>query len=157
MLIENYNSARDILRLEPGREMEAMLLKFIVEEERLPENRVTLDADGVPRLHYVRHSPRAAAAVAAIPDLLPKILRGLPVEDVRIGAPEATEAHVQGTCVMGADPATSVVDPFLEHHAVRGLFVLGSSAFPTGAPANPTLTLSALALRAAAHAFGGGR
>lgn len=155
MLIENYNSARDILRLEPGRELEAMLLKFIVEEERLPENRVVLDPDGIPRLHYVRHSARALAAVAAIPDLLPEILRGLPVEAVRIAPPEPTEAHVQGTCVMGLDPSSSVVDPFLEHHAVRGLFVLGASAFPTGAPANPTLTLSALAKRAAARALGG--
>lgn len=157
MLIENYNSARDILRFEPGREMESMLLKFIVEEERLPENRVFLDPDGVPRLHYVRHSERALAAVAEIPNLLPEILRGLPVESVRVGMPEATEAHVQGTCVMGKDPQTSVVDPFLEHHTVRGLFVLGSSAFPTGAPANPTLTISALALRAAAYALGGKR
>jgi choline dehydrogenase-like flavoprotein len=35
------------------------------------------------------------------------------------------------------------------HHRWRNLFVLGGGSFPTISPANPTLTLSALSLRAA--------
>jgi choline dehydrogenase-like flavoprotein len=59
---------------------------------------------------------------------------------------------------MGDDPADSVIDRNMVHHRVRNLLVMGSGAFPTGAPANPTLTISALALRAAAHQHGqGGR
>jgi len=50
---------------------------------------------------------------------------------------------------MGEDPATSVVDRNLVHHQVRNRYVLGNSTFPTGAPANPTLTNTALATRAA--------
>jgi len=50
---------------------------------------------------------------------------------------------------MGRDPKTSVVDADLRHHRVRNLLVLGSSTFPTCPPANPTLTLAALSLRAA--------
>ncbi|MEM0943373.1 MAG: GMC oxidoreductase, partial [Pseudomonadota bacterium] len=46
-------------------------------------------------------------------------------------------------------PATSCVDPGLRWHGADNLWVLGGSAYPTGAPANPTLTLSALSLRAA--------
>jgi choline dehydrogenase-like flavoprotein len=55
---------------------------------------------------------------------------------------------------MGDDPATSVIDRHLIHHTVRNLVVLGSGAFPTGSPANPTLTLAALSLWAAEHLFG---
>jgi choline dehydrogenase-like flavoprotein len=56
-----------------------------------------------------------------------------------------------GSTVMGNDPAASVVDRYQVHHAVRNLLVLGSGSFPTMAPANPTLTISALALRTADH------
>jgi choline dehydrogenase-like flavoprotein len=55
---------------------------------------------------------------------------------------------------MGRDSETSVVDRDLIHHRVRNLLVLGGSAFPTAAPANPTLTISALSLRAAREMFG---
>ena len=47
------------------------------------------------------------------------------------------------------DPATSVVDGQLIHR-VRNLVVLGGSVFPTITPANPTLTICALSLWAAA-------
>ena len=50
---------------------------------------------------------------------------------------------------MGNDPATSVVDRNLVPHRIRNLAVLGSGAFPCATPANPTLTLAALSLRAA--------
>jgi choline dehydrogenase-like flavoprotein len=52
---------------------------------------------------------------------------------------------------MGNDPATSVVDRFMVHHAVRNLLVLGGSAFPTGSPTHPTLTIAALSMWSAAH------
>ena len=58
---------------------------------------------------------------------------------------------IQGTVVMGADPATSIVDGHLVHHQYRNLLVLGASAFPTASPAYPTLTVSALSLWAADH------
>ena len=58
--------------------------------------------------------------------------------------------HIMGTTRMGNDPKTSVVDRDCRSHAYRNLFVLGSSVFPTGSTANPTSTVAALALRAAA-------
>ncbi|MCB9617712.1 MAG: GMC family oxidoreductase [Sandaracinus sp.] len=54
---------------------------------------------------------------------------------------------------MGHDPESSVIDRDLVHHRVRNLFVLGAGAFPCATPANPTLTLAALSLRAAEEAF----
>jgi choline dehydrogenase-like flavoprotein len=52
---------------------------------------------------------------------------------------------------MGDDPKTSVVDKFQRSHDHKNLYVVGSSTFPTGATANPTLTLAALCLLTAKH------
>ena len=50
---------------------------------------------------------------------------------------------------MGADPATSVVDPFGLTHEVPNLALVGASTFPTTGGHNPTLTVQALAWRTA--------
>jgi choline dehydrogenase-like flavoprotein len=57
--------------------------------------------------------------------------------------------HVQGGAIMGASPNQSVVNSYLQHWQAANLFVLGASAFPQNASANPTLTLLALVLRTA--------
>jgi len=54
-----------------------------------------------------------------------------------------------GTVRMGTDPATSVVDPTQRVHGVENVLVTDSSVFPTSAGYGPTLTLVALAARAA--------
>jgi choline dehydrogenase-like flavoprotein len=59
--------------------------------------------------------------------------------------------HPAGTARMSASPMTGVVDPDLQVHQVEGLYVLGSSVFPTSGYANPTLTIVALAHRLAGH------
>jgi choline dehydrogenase-like flavoprotein len=59
--------------------------------------------------------------------------------------------HHMGTTRLGSDPKTSVVDPDGQVHGVSGLFVAGSSVFPTAGFVNPTLTIVALAIRLADH------
>ena len=54
-----------------------------------------------------------------------------------------------GTCRMGADPATSVVGPEGASGTSTTCCVADSSVFPTSAGYNPTLTIVALASRAA--------
>jgi choline dehydrogenase-like flavoprotein len=57
--------------------------------------------------------------------------------------------HYLGTCRMGANPSTSVVDPWCRTHDVPNLFIGDGSVFVTGAAVNPALTISALATRTA--------
>ena len=57
-------------------------------------------------------------------------------------------AHYVGTCRMGFDPASSVVNRFGRTHDVPNLFIADGSVFVTAGAANPALTISALALRA---------
>ena len=55
--------------------------------------------------------------------------------------------HQMGTCRMGDDPATSVVDRNCRLHEVPNVFVVDTSFFPTGFGLNPMVTVVANALR----------
>ena len=68
--------------------------------------------------------------------------------DLKVGSYSGS-AHIMGTCRMGKNPRTSVVDPECRSHDHKNLFIAGSSVFPTVAPVNPTVTIAALALRTA--------
>ena len=57
--------------------------------------------------------------------------------------------HNVGGAIMGTDPETSVVNPYLQSWDCDNLFVVGASAFPQNASYNPTGTVAALALRTA--------
>ena len=63
--------------------------------------------------------------------------------------------HVMGTARMGTDPSTSVVSPEQRLWDVENVLVCDSSVFVTSAGYNPTLTLAALAHRAATRLVGG--
>jgi choline dehydrogenase-like flavoprotein len=62
--------------------------------------------------------------------------------------------HFMGATRMHDDPHHGVVDPNCRIHGLQNLFIAGSSVFPTGGFANPTLTVIALALRLADHLRG---
>jgi len=57
--------------------------------------------------------------------------------------------HLLGTCRMGNDPTTSVVDRFHRAHDVPNLFIVDGSSFVTSGTGQPTQTIQALAFRAA--------
>jgi choline dehydrogenase-like flavoprotein len=150
-LIESWNRP-DQLRWEHGHERQLLHLKFLLEDLPQERNAVVLGTDGVPVLRFHDYHPYAYRGVTAIAERLDLMLAPLPVERVVFDPqPDTSEGHILGTVVMGDDPETSVVDRWMVHHRVRNLVVVGGSAFPTGSPANPTLTISALSLWSAAH------
>ena len=60
-------------------------------------------------------------------------------------------AHHLGTTRIAEDPKFGVVDADCKVHCMENLFIAGSSVFPTGGHANPTLTIVALAVRLSEH------
>ncbi|MEM8869363.1 MAG: GMC family oxidoreductase [Pseudomonadota bacterium] len=149
VLIEVYN-AHAAIRPEYGKWLERAHLKLIVEDLPQDANTMTLE-DDEPYLTWVGHHPYA--------------LKGLEWGRKRVSemfeAPDrvfssdlsVSEAHIMGTHRMGSDLKRDVVDAYHRCHGVPNLFVLGSGAFPSGSMANPTLTLSAMALRSAREAI----
>ena len=60
-------------------------------------------------------------------------------------------AHLLGTCRMGTDPATSVIDKYHRTHDVPNLFLCDGSSLVSSGRGQPTMTIQALAFRAADH------
>jgi choline dehydrogenase-like flavoprotein len=126
--------------------------------EDMPQetNRVTLngdvsDANGlpVPNVHFDDHPNDVAMREYAFG-------KGEAVYEA-VGAekcvrtPPYPATHNMGTCRMSERPEDGVVDKWGEAHDVPGLFVSDGSVFTTGAAANPTLTIVAMAIRQAEH------
>jgi len=59
--------------------------------------------------------------------------------------------HLLGTCRMGDDPATSVIDKYHRSHDIPNLFLCDGSSLVTSGRGQPTMTIPALAFRAGEH------
>lgn len=146
VMIENYNAPVE-LRQDKDRWTERLSLKLIAEDLPQQENRILL-RDDAPFIEWKGHSDYALAGLKRATDQIQSVLPW-EIESLSVSDLSRTEAHIQGTTKMGTDTTSSVVNANLNYHGVPNLFVLGSGAFPSCSPANPTLTLSALSLRAA--------
>jgi choline dehydrogenase-like flavoprotein len=65
--------------------------------------------------------------------------------------PQTFSMHLLGTCRMGNDPATSVIDRYHRCHDVPNLFLCDGSSLVTSGRGQPTMTIQALAFRAGEH------
>jgi choline dehydrogenase-like flavoprotein len=70
---------------------------------------------------------------------------------------ECLTVHAMGTCRMGIDRHSSVVQPSGETWDVPGLFVADASVFPTPIGVNPQISIMALATRTGRLILDGGR
>ena len=80
-----------------------------------------------------------------------KIFATLGVADMQTDKPYLSNAIIGGTTIMGSDPKTSVVNADLVAHDHSNLYILGSSSHVTTPVNAPSLTIAALAIRAADH------
>lgn len=145
--------------------------------EDLPQrdNRVDLDPDirdfhgaPVPRIAYSPHRFEQAAAAhfgARLREIVeatggawaasPPPPEGPPRPSAAMeGQGPFGTAHVLGTARMGDDPRVSVTDSYARLHDVPNVVVVDGSVFASSGGANPTLTIMALALRAARELSG---
>lgn len=126
--------------------------------EQLPDerNQVTLDplvkdiyglpAPRITNNHYENDLAMIHAMSASLRDILEAAgAKEITVEKCIPGY----SSHYMGTCRMGNDPRTSVVNPWCRTHDVANLFIGDGSVFVTVGAANPALTISALATRTA--------
>ena len=125
-------------------------------------NNITLDPDvtdrwGRPALRVTyRDHPDDLANIAFLQARGAEIMEAAgatkvwtpPVEESSIGA------HLLGTARMGDDPETSVVDRYHRAHDVPNLFICDGSSFVSSGRGQPTMTIQALAFRAADHIIG---
>jgi choline dehydrogenase-like flavoprotein len=147
-------------------------IAFPIEQNPDPNNRVQL-SDAVDRLNLPRpeihydisdYTKQGFAAAYHLKKLIFDKLGATEFTSVAPHDPAAFQmpgieevftyggaGHVMGTYRMGNDPKTSVVDGWQRSHDHQNLYLVGSGTFPTVGTANPTLTLSALALRTAEH------
>ena len=137
----------------------AALWGITVDDPPEPENRVELDpdtpvdGDDLPglRLTY-RIAPECRDVLAFNAARARESFEAAgAVETVALPLAQDYGWHLLGTCRMGNDPETSVVDRWGEAHDHPGLFIADSSVFVTGGSMNPAATIAALSLRTAAH------
>lgn len=131
---------------------------FAAIAEQLPnkKNRITLsskkDALGLPRPSiYYSFDGYLHRGIDDALGCINKIFKLAECRDISFSDRLYGAGHLIGTTRMGVDPESSVVDEFALAHDHPNLYIAGSSLFPTGGTANPTLTLVALALRTAQH------
>jgi choline dehydrogenase-like flavoprotein len=121
-----------------------------------PTNRVTLSdklVDGLglpaPQVHYDDH-PNDVAMREHAYGRAEAIFSAVGATRL-IRSPAMPSGHNLGTARMSAEPADGVVNTYGQTHDVANLFISDGSVFTTGAAANPTLTIVALAMRQAEH------
>jgi choline dehydrogenase-like flavoprotein len=84
---------------------------------------------------------RAGHAATSVP-LHAYFKKRIPIEGV---------GHQNGTCRMGTDPLSSVLDPNCKAHDLDNLYVVDASCFVSASAVNPSLTIIANAIRIADH------
>lgn len=152
---DNMFLARDGMRWAPDRSADyaAMVRSFGPVEPR-PENHIEPTPGDKPGCFTVHMAldDRDEALKQQMIDAITRVGQAIGGDAAPVQAmPPGASHHEAGGLVMGADAASSVVDRFGRFWEVRNLVVADAAAWPAVSPANPHLTIAALARRAGEH------
>jgi choline dehydrogenase-like flavoprotein len=122
--------------------------------DELDLQHMRLGIEKLARLHHAAGAVQIASLGAGLPmwrygDDLEAFIAKAQRVPMRAGGQRLFSAHQMGTCRMGADPDTSVANPWGELHDVKGVWIGDGSAFPTPTGTNPMVSIMALARRTA--------
>jgi choline dehydrogenase-like flavoprotein len=130
----------------------------VAEQEPLASNRLTLsdkiDKRGQAKIKvHCEYSERDKHTIDVVMDKLHKWVSHAPSDGIMSTSDTLSRSaatHVGGTCRMGNEASTSVVDSFGKVHGQKNCYIADASVLPTqGAGDSPSLTIQALALRTA--------
>jgi choline dehydrogenase-like flavoprotein len=129
--------------------------------DELDQRHLRLGIEKLTRLHHAAGAVQIASLGAGLPlwrygDDLDAFIEKAQRVPLRAGGQRLFSAHQMGTCRMGADPETSVANPWGELHDTPGVWIGDGSAFPTPTGTNPMVSIMALARRTA-EAIAGSR
>jgi len=126
-------------------------VEWLIMAEDLPdrENRVSVDAMGTITTARVARGIRAHERLLGRAKRLLRAAGYAAILTQRFDI--SMNSHQCGTIVAGADPATSVLDPWCRAHDLENLWVIDAGFFPSSAAMNPALTIAAQALRVVAE------
>jgi choline dehydrogenase-like flavoprotein len=113
------------------------------------DNNARVELDGGAERFTADFQPNELDRINAAREFSTKVLQAAGASQILWSGLATT--HMQGSCRMGADPATSVVDIHCQSHEVKRLYVGDSSLHPRTLSVNPSLTIMALATRLAEH------
>jgi choline dehydrogenase-like flavoprotein len=130
-----------------------LAISVICEDLPLPSNRVRLDPNssdrfGVPgiKVDYALQDNARKMMTHGMGNARKLLIEAGAKRTFSYGPVRNTGWHIMGTCRMGVDPSTSVVDATGACHDVENLFIADSSVFTTGSCVNPANTIQAVAL-----------
>jgi choline dehydrogenase-like flavoprotein len=123
-------------------------------EDELDLANLRLSIEKIARLHEAAGAGEIYSLAARLPrwrrgDDLERFIERAQRVPMRAGGQKLFSAHQMGTARMGADPRTSVANPWGELHDVSGVWIGDGSAFPTPSGVNPMVSIMALARRTA--------
>ena len=124
-------------------------------ENHVRIDKEAVDAWGIPALHvetkYTDNEFNMAKDAVEISSAVAESAGFEILSKNAVPNPPGYSIHEVGTCRMGDDPKTSVLNKWCQSHDHKNLFVLDGASFVSSGWQNPTMTILSLSMRASEY------